>query len=163
MPEVLVALGSNMGDRLLHLKSAVSFLQTMSSKPVRMSSVYESEPVGPGTMPFYNAVVSIYTHLYPSKLLPLLKSFEIREGRDPNSPRWADRPIDLDIIGWGRRRFLSGEVTIPHASYRDRLFVLLPLRDVSPNWIDPLYGTPLHVMIDRAQPMNIQVVDQYLA
>lgn len=163
MPEVVVALGSNMGDRLSHLKAAVSFLQQISAKPVRLSSIYESEPVGPGTQPFYNAVVAIYTTSYPSMLLPQLKAFEIAEGRDPKSPRWSDRPLDLDIIGWGRRRFMSGDVTIPHASYRDRLFVLLPLRDICPNWIDPLYGTPLQTMIDRAQPMNIQVLDKYLA
>ena len=162
MPEVVVALGSNMGDRLSHLKSAVVFLQTISSKPIRVSPVYESDPVGPGTMPFYNAVVAIHTHVYPSKLMPQLKAFEILEGRAPNAPRWSDRPLDLDIIGWGRRRFLSSDVTIPHASYRDRLFVLLPLRDICPNWIDPLYGTPLQGMIDRAQPMNIHKLDQYL-
>jgi 2-amino-4-hydroxy-6-hydroxymethyldihydropteridine diphosphokinase len=156
MPEVIIAIGSNMGDRLEHLKAAVENLSFVTTAPMRVSSVYESEPVGPGSTAFLNAVVAIQTKLKPDELLPVLKECERGRGRDLQAPRWTDRPLDMDIIGWGNRTFrTAGGLYIPHASYRDRLFVLLPLRDTNPNWTDP--GTRLHVdqLIVRAMPMHI--------
>lgn len=163
MPEVIVAIGSNMGDRIAHLSAAVSCLEKLSARPLRLSQVYESEPVGPGSGPFLNAVVSLWTSTYPSELLPMLKRCEAERGRDPRSPRWTDRQLDMDIIGWGRRRFRTAELQVPHASYHDRLFVLLPLRDVNPEWTDPATGLSIDALIESAMPMKIDATDYKLS
>lgn len=157
MPEVLVAIGSNMGDRVAHLQAGVSCLEKLTVRPLRLSNVYESEPIGPGSGPFLNAVVSLWTSKYPGELLPILKRCESERGRDPNSPRWTDRQLDMDIIGWGRRKFRTAELQVPHASYHDRLFVLLPLRDVSPAWTDPATDRSIDELVASAMPMQIQV------
>jgi 2-amino-4-hydroxy-6-hydroxymethyldihydropteridine diphosphokinase len=159
MPEVIVAIGSNMGDRVAHLVAATAYLGLLSKAPIRVSGVYESEPVGPGSAEFLNAVVAVQTTLLPNDLMPLLKDCERMRGRDPMSPRWSDRPLDMDIIGWGNRKFRSALLQVPHASYRDRLFVLLPLRDVCPNWTDP--DTLIHIdqLIKGAMPLQIRKTD----
>jgi len=156
MPEVIVAIGSNMGDRAEHLAAGVKCLQNISAGPVRVSAVYECEPIGPGSMEFLNAAVLLRTSLLPKDLLPILKECERSRGRDPQAPRWTDRPLDMDIIGWGRRKFKSSSIQVPHTSYTDRLFVLLPLKDVSPNWTD--LDSSLHVdqLIESAMPMKIR-------
>ncbi len=153
---VIVAIGSNMGERAEHLAAGVKCLQSISVAPVRVSAVYESEPIGPGSMEFLNAVVVIRTSQHPKDLLPILKECERSRGRDPQAPRWTDRPLDMDIIGWGRRKFKSSTIQVPHTSYKDRLFVLLPLKDVSPNWTD--LDTSIHIdqLIMSAMPMMIR-------
>ena len=155
MPEVIIALGSNLGDREAHLHAGVGFLESISTAPVRVSPVYESDPVGPGSLEYLNAVAVIRTTLHPSQLLPLLKECERSRGRDPQTPRWSDRPLDMDIIGWGRRKFRSATLQVPHASYHDRLFVLLPLRDVCPGWTDPDSKRPVDRLIEEAMPLKI--------
>lgn len=159
MPEVIVALGANMGDRLARLHDAARFLDELSSKPVRFSRIYESEAVGPGTHPFLNAAAAIWTPEMPRMLYRAFKDFEISQGRAPDAPRWSDRPIDLDLIGWGRRRFRNAAITVPHASYRERLFVLLPLQDLRPEWVDPEDGRSVDELIAMAPKMAIFPTD----
>lgn len=155
MPEVVIGIGSNLGDRLYHLQSAAVFLSGLSSKPIRTSSVYESDPLGPGTGAYLNAAVAIFTSLYPHQLFPLLKEYEIRMGRDPHAARWTDRIVDLDIITWGKRSFSNDGIVVPHASYHDRLFVLLPLRDVYPKWVDPNTKQTIELLLASAMPIRI--------
>jgi 2-amino-4-hydroxy-6-hydroxymethyldihydropteridine diphosphokinase len=159
MPEVIIAIGSNMGDRLEHLAAGLKCLEGISLTPVRISPIYECEPIGPGSMEFLNAVVLLQTKRLPIDLLPLLKECERNRGRDPHAPRWSDRPLDMDIIGWGRRTFNSPTIQVPHASYRDRLFVLLPLKDLCPDWIDPETGIHIDRLVEGAMPMQIQKSD----
>lgn len=151
-----------MGDRLVHLVAATKCLGQLSKAPLKLSGVYESEPVGPGSTEFLNAVVAIQTALLPRDLLPILKDCEQTQGRDPNAPRWADRPLDMDIIGWGKRTFKSAQLQVPHASYRDRLFVLLPLRDVCPNWTDPETLVHIDQLIKSAMPIQIRKTANHL-
>ncbi len=159
MPEVIVAIGSNMGDRAAHLSAGVKCLESISTVQVEVSPVYESEPLGPGSMEFYNAVVAMQTPIHPKALLPLLKECEHSRGRDPLAARWTDRPLDMDIIGWGRRKFKSALIQVPHASYRDRLFVLLPLMDLRPNWTDPETGLSIDRLVAEAMPLRIRRMD----
>ncbi len=150
-----MAMGANLGDRLAQLHAAARFLAPMSTSPLRLSRIYESEAVGPGSFPYLNAVAALHTVAMPKDLFRAFKAFEAAQGRDPAAPRWADRPIDLDLVGWGRRRFRNEVLTVPHASYRERLFVLLPLRDVCPDWVDPGDGATVEEMIRKAPKMAI--------
>jgi 2-amino-4-hydroxy-6-hydroxymethyldihydropteridine diphosphokinase len=159
MPEVIVAIGSNLGDRVAHLSAGVECLMKLSTTPVEVSPIYESEPVGPGSVSFLNGIAVLRTSLLPKDLLPIFKECEISRGRDPKSPRWSDRPLDMDIIGWGRRTFKSPTMQVPHASYHDRLFVLLPLRDIRPGWTDPGTGVLIDQLIFGAMPLQIQKTD----
>jgi 2-amino-4-hydroxy-6-hydroxymethyldihydropteridine diphosphokinase len=126
------------------------------------SSVYESDPVGPGTGAYLNAAVAIHTNLYPIQLFRVLKDYEIQMGRDPDAARWTDRIIDLDIIAWGQRSFSKEGIIIPHASYRDRLFVLLPLKELRPDWVDPKTKQTIEKILLSAMPLKIAKTDDPL-
>ncbi len=136
-----VALGSNLGDRLVHLRAGREFLESLHADPGRatVSPVYETEPVGcePGTPPFLNAVMEIETHLDPAALLDSLRALERQAGRAdtraPNQPR----PLDLDILYAGDLHIDTGPVILPHPRAAARRFVLQPLADIRPDLVLP--------------------------
>lgn len=112
--EVIVAVGSNLGDRDAMLKRAGAFLESISVAPVVKSSIWETDPVGPSKYPFFNAVARIVWEDGDDvrfvlrdaaeiflKLLHKLKSFERKCGRPENPERWGPRVLDLDIIAAG--------------------------------------------------------------
>ncbi|MDX1618238.1 MAG: 2-amino-4-hydroxy-6-hydroxymethyldihydropteridine diphosphokinase [Balneolaceae bacterium] len=150
-----VGLGSNVGDRLQHLSKARQFLSRLSEKGFRSSSVYLSEPVGPSERNFFNAVVQLDTALEPERFIQRLKQYESEHGRPPDHPRWEARTIDLDIIAYGSLVILQDTLIIPHPEYRERLFVLLPLREVEPDWSDPETGQPIDELVEQAPSLII--------
>ena len=135
MVKVAVALGSNLNNPHNQLKQAANFLKRISSSN-KKSSIYKSEPIGPSNFHFLNAVILIDTDLTPNVLYAKLREQEKKQGRPSRYPKWSARPIDLDIITYDKQVVSSTELTIPHAEYNQRLFVLLPLQEVLPNWVD---------------------------
>jgi GTP cyclohydrolase-4 len=134
---IYLALGSNLGDRMGNLASAVERLsQKVNIKKV--SSVYETEPVYYKEQPLYlNAVLSALTELDPFELLRFAKSIESDLGRQP-SFRNAPRLIDIDILFYSDRVVKTEELTIPHHRIAERAFVLVPLAEIAPRLVHPL-------------------------
>lgn len=156
MVDCLIALGSNLNNRQAYLSDAKMHLASLSKSPLLASSLYETEPVGGvSTYPFLNSIVQIQTDLQPSDLLKNLKDFEIRCGRDPNAKRWSNRVIDLDIITYGEQRLQNQILTIPHPEYTKRLFVLLPLKEIHPDWKDPIEGKYIDEIILSAPQISV--------
>jgi len=129
---VLIALGSNLGDRALFLRRAISELQHVIHV-VRVSSFIETDPVDAPPPKYLNAVVAGYTDLSPSALLDALHAIEARLGRR-RSTRNAPRTIDLDLILHSANRIRTRTLTVPHPRYRDREFVLAPMRELRLGW-----------------------------
>ncbi|MGM0506440.1 MAG: 2-amino-4-hydroxy-6-hydroxymethyldihydropteridine diphosphokinase [Bacteroidota bacterium] len=159
MAEVVIAIGSNLGDRTAMLRQAAAALEKLSRKPIETSSAWQSAPVGPAKYPFLNSVATLTTELLPIDLLHFLKNIEKRVGRDPAVPRWGPRELDLDIISWGSLAMESEKLIIPHPEYRQRLFVLLPLQELRPEWVDPIDQTPIQVLIEQADSLEIERTD----
>jgi 2-amino-4-hydroxy-6-hydroxymethyldihydropteridine diphosphokinase len=157
--DVIVALGSNEGNRYQNLIDAKKFLAGLSDSPVHVSSIYESEPIGPSSTPYYNAVAQIKTDIEPEHLLQKFKEYEKSCGRDLESARWSSRIIDLDIIAYGKKIIDLPQLTIPHSEYSQRLFVLLPLQEVAPEWVDPKSGISLKEIITLAPDMDIKKME----
>jgi 2-amino-4-hydroxy-6-hydroxymethyldihydropteridine diphosphokinase len=102
---------------------------------VRVSSFLSTEPWGATDQPrFLNAVAEIRTALAPMALLQALKQLETNLGRVP-SYRWGPRLIDLDIVLYGQRVVDLPGLKIPHPRYRERDFVLTPLREIAPEMV----------------------------
>lgn len=159
MAEVIIAAGSNLGDRNTYLQKAAEFLEKLSLLPVQKSSVWESEPVGQAEYNFLNTVCMIHTDLSSSDLLFELKDFEYKTGRDINSKKWAPRILDLDIIGYNNLVIQKESLIIPHPEYHKRLFVLLPLQELFPEWKDPKTGIDIKTMINKAPDIIIEKTD----
>ncbi|MFA5055020.1 MAG: dihydropteroate synthase [Dehalococcoidia bacterium] len=134
---VYLSLGSNLGNRRANLIKAIALLTQDGGK---VSSVYETEPVGVGEQPrFLNMVIRIDTYMSPVQLLSLIKGIEAEMGRDL-SLKNAPRVIDIDIILYGDTIMESPELTIPHPRMRERAFVLIPFAEIAPDVVHPATG-----------------------
>jgi 2-amino-4-hydroxy-6-hydroxymethyldihydropteridine diphosphokinase len=135
MIDAWIGLGSNVGDRLAFLRQACSWLARVPGiDVVAASSVYETEPWGYlDQARFLNAVVRIRTFLGPIQLLVALKVIEQELGRT-HVVHWGPREIDLDIVQYGQKAIKRRGLTSPHAEVARRAFVLVPLREVSPDF-----------------------------
>ena len=131
MSLVFLSLGSNLGDRLENLKSAVEKLRCRLSF-VSCSSVWETAPVDcpVGSSAFLNAVCSFECTMEPVELLRFAKEIEKTLGRKEKLVLNEPRPIDVDILSFGNVETNSEELTIPHPRMKERLFVLAPLREI---------------------------------
>ncbi len=155
MAQVAIALGSNLNDPHKQLKIACKFLRDISNNLIAVSSIFESEPIGPSEFNFLNAVVLIKWSLSVETLFSEIKTQEYRQGRPTRYPKWTARTIDMDIICYDKEIIHSKELIIPHTQYKQRLFVLLPLQEVLPNWIDPETQLEIDKMIEIAPNMSI--------
>ncbi len=122
---VIIALGSNLGDRAYNLRRAIDALPI---RVVRVSPFLETEPVDAPPPMFLNAVVTGHTQLGPEALLHQLLALEQRLGRTRRGVRNEPRVIDLDLIAHGATRIRTAKLTLPHPRAYRREFVMQPLR-----------------------------------
>jgi 2-amino-4-hydroxy-6-hydroxymethyldihydropteridine diphosphokinase len=134
-----IALGSNVGDRERHLRTALAALRALPGvRDVAASRVYETDPVGPGVQrPYLNAVARVRTDLAPRALLDHLLAIERSEGRARSAVRNAPRTLDLDLLLYGEREIDEPGLVVPHPRIAQRPFVLEPLCDLAPDLVFP--------------------------
>lgn len=126
-----IGIGSNLGDRREYIDKAIKLLDKNNGIEVRrVSSIYETEPVGgPPQGKFLNGVVEIDTELKPGELLKALADAERMLGRK-RSVKNAPRTIDLDILFYGNEKIKEKNLVIPHPRIHGREFVLRGLREL---------------------------------
>lgn len=130
---LVVGLGANLGARADSLRGAVGELRRLASKerPFRVSSLYETEPLGPAQPRFLNAAVLLSTPLTPLALLDELQAIEARYGRT-RTVRWGPRTLDLDVLWIEGTAVSHPRLRVPHSELEHRAFALLPLLEVAP-------------------------------
>ncbi|CAM3656071.1 2-amino-4-hydroxy-6-hydroxymethyldihydropteridine diphosphokinase [Brevibacillus invocatus] len=143
-----LALGSNLGDRADNLKQAIERLsQQPGVRVVRVSSVYETDPVGNVEQDaFLNMVIAVETEHTPEQLLDTALSIEQELGR-VRTIRWGPRTIDIDVLLYGQERVQLEHLQIPHPELTKRAFVLVPLRDVWRDETLPIYNQPISIYL----------------
>lgn len=143
MAAVFLSLGSNLGDREASIRKALDLIARLPDTHMeRVSSFYETEPVGYTEQPdFINAVALIETSLSPADLLHELLGVEKEMGRVRNM-RWGPRVIDIDTLLYDHAAIDTAELTIPHPRMTERAFVLAPLAEIAPDIILPDGRTP---------------------
>ena len=141
-----LGLGSNLGDRVANLASALDALERAGLRVEAVSSVYDTPPWGepprglPEPPPYLNAAVSGETALAPLDLLAAAKRIEAAAGRDPDAPRNAPRPLDVDILLVEGEVVSTGALAVPHPRLPERRFVLEPLAEIAGAERHPLLG-----------------------
>lgn len=147
MISAYIALGSNISPRLSYLQTAGKLL-TREGEIDQAAPVYRSAPYGVEDQPpFLNTAVRLKTHLTPMALLEFVKNIEAEVGRQRRY-RWGPREVDLDIIFYDQEIVQQPGLTIPHADYKNRRFVLQPLADIAPTFIPPDARQPLSELLE---------------
>jgi 2-amino-4-hydroxy-6-hydroxymethyldihydropteridine diphosphokinase len=128
-----LALGSNLGDRLANLRTALAGIPGV----VAVSAVYETDPVGgPEQGRYLNAVIAVETDARPRQLLDLAHRLEDEAGRI-RLERWGPRTLDVDVLLVGDLIVDEPDLQVPHPRMDERDFVLGPLADVAPELVEP--------------------------
>ena len=125
-----LGLGSNLGDRLEHLREAVRLLGAEPTvEVVRSSRVYETEPVGPPQPAYLNAVIEVRTDGTARELLEVCRRVEDALGR-VRAERWGPRTIDVDVLSFDEETIDEPDLVVPHPLMHERGFVLVPLGEL---------------------------------
>lgn len=143
-----VALGSNVGDRLVHLSHAVDRLRMVLSDVVVSTFVETVPDHDPHDPVFLNGALVGTTHETPERLLATLLAIEQERGRERHHTG-APRTLDLDLVLVGELRVESSTLRLPHPRFRSRRFVLGPLADIAPELADPVTGRSVRELFER--------------
>jgi 2-amino-4-hydroxy-6-hydroxymethyldihydropteridine diphosphokinase len=128
---VVIAFGSNLGDKEANILKAIDQLAKSCGRVVQVSAFYRSAPEGfISDHEFVNGCLLLLTDLNPYQLLKELQAIEMALGRIKHSAHYEDRCIDLDIIFYENLCIQSPNLQIPHPRYQDRDFVLIPLQSL---------------------------------
>ena len=145
-----IGMGSNLGDSRTLLLDAWRHLSTLEGiETVCLSSPYQSSPVGmESDNLFVNAVGCLRVEVSALELLDQLLATEGHFGRkrSPDQQGYQDRSLDLDLLYYGDERIETARLTLPHPHFADRLFVLSPLREIAPDWLDRERGTTVALL-----------------
>ena len=147
MKRIYLGLGSNLGERDKMLAQAVRALDSPRLRILRLSPVYETEPVGPADQNwFLNLVAEAQTDLFPLQLLHRTSKVEAQLKRRQLAPN-GPRTIDIDILLFSNFVIDADSLVIPHPRFRERRFVLAPLADLAPHLRDPVTGKSVRELL----------------
>jgi 2-amino-4-hydroxy-6-hydroxymethyldihydropteridine diphosphokinase len=150
VPRFHLSLGSNLGDRERSLEEAEARLREAGLPIDRVSSLWETEPVGEAAGPgwFLNSAASGETDLGPEQILGICRSVEIAMGRERTLPG-GPRVIDVDLLMLGDLSVLRPGCVVPHPRMHQRRFVLEPLREIEPHAVHPVLGLTVERLLDH--------------
>jgi 2-amino-4-hydroxy-6-hydroxymethyldihydropteridine diphosphokinase len=158
---VFIGIGSNEGNKIQNIKLAIESINRLNVCTVeKVSSLYESLPFGDVVQDnFLNAVIKISTILNPKELFSELKKIEQKLGRIIRE-KWGPRKIDLDILLFNDLIFSDEIITLPHKGIIYRDFVLVPLIEIEPELIHPVFNKK---MIDFVSGLKIKNIINQLS
>lgn len=162
MKTAYLSLGSNLGDRLANLRAAIAALRSPELNVARLSSVYETEPQDLKAQPwFLNLVAEIETAVFPRALLGRMQRIELDLGRRRGVAK-GPRPIDIDILLYGKFVIDMPGLTVPHPRLAERRFVLEPLAELAPELRHPVTRKQVREMLASTLHQSVRRTDLIL-
>ncbi|AFZ04165.1 2-amino-4-hydroxy-6-hydroxymethyldihydropteridine diphosphokinase [Calothrix sp. PCC 6303] len=153
-----IALGSNLGNSLEILESAIaSLVEIPGIRLNRKSSWYRTKAIGPPQPDYINGCVILEVEMTPELLLATLLKIETDFGR-VRQERWGARTLDLDILLYADRIIDLPTLQIPHPRMCDRAFVLVPLNEIAPDWIVPVSGFAIKDVIKAVDCSDVSLL-----
>ena len=149
LKKIFLAFGSNIGYRRQNIERAIAELEQRGIPKIRLSSYYETSPVGPKQKQFLNAAGIFKTNLTADKLLKTVKDIEKMLGRK-KTLRWGPRTIDIDILFYSDIIIKNKNLIIPHKEIQNRLFVLQPLNEIASGFIHPVEKKQIKTLLKNA-------------
>jgi deoxyguanosine kinase len=137
--QVVLSLGSNLGIRLENIQLAIDLIHIQVGTVIKISPIYETPSWGFSSEMFFNCTVLIHTHKTALKILSKIAKIEKELGRKrTDSKEYQARTIDIDIVYFNEEIIETENLIVPHSQMQERLFVLLPLKDLGLNWKHPI-------------------------
>lgn len=137
--EVILLLGSNIGDREKWLAKGVESISDKLGEVTDLSLIYESEPWGfSADQSFLNQAVKVQTTMGPRSILHAIWEIERDLGRVRFDEGYSSRTIDIDILTWENRIFWTRKLQVPHVQIQNRRFALMPLAEICGEQIHPI-------------------------
>ncbi|MFN6531432.1 2-amino-4-hydroxy-6-hydroxymethyldihydropteridine diphosphokinase [Nostoc sp. ChiSLP03a] len=152
-----VSLGSNIGDSKTILSAAIEALaQTPGIVLEARSHWYQTKAVGPPQPDYLNGCVILQVEILPQQLLEILLEIEQQFGR-VRQERWGPRTLDLDLLLYDDIILDTPNLQIPHPRMRDRAFVLVPLAEIAPDWIEPVSGCVIKELLKEVDCSDVHL------
>ena len=140
MHKVYLSLGTNLGNRMNILLQSFKLINKRIGNVIKSSSIYETEPWGFNSdNQFLNQVLLIHTNKLPDEVLKIIQTIETELGRSRNSIIYESRKIDIDILFYDDLIIEENYLQIPHPYLHVRNFTLIPLIEISPEFIHPVF------------------------
>lgn len=157
MNDLFLLLGSNLGDRSSNISNAIKLIANEIAEIDLSSGLYETDPWGnSGQDKFLNQVIKLQSNKDPVDLLENVLSIEQRLGRTRDGERNSARTIDIDILFYGDMIVKSSNLEIPHPRIHLRKFVLVPMNEIAPGLIHPVFGKSIDRLL-RCCPDKLEV------
>ncbi|GAB1538320.1 hypothetical protein NUACC21_09780 [Scytonema sp. NUACC21] len=158
MKAIAIALGSNIGDSLEILEAATETLDKTSGIVVQAkSSWYKTKAVGPPQPDYINGAAILQVEMMPELLLETLLQIENKFGR-LRRQQWGPRTLDLDLLLYDDLILKTPQLQIPHPRMRERAFVLVPLAEIAPDWVEPVSGLTIKELVKEVDCTEVQLL-----
>ncbi len=153
-----IALGSNMGNSAKTLATAIDTLaKTPGIVLQAKSSLYQTKAVGPPQPDYLNSCVILQVQMPPQQLLDTLLAIEQKFGR-VRRERWGPRSLDLDLLLYDDLIWNTPTLQIPHPRMRERAFVLVPLAEIAPDWLEPVSGCVIKDLVKEVDCSDVHLL-----
>lgn len=166
--QVILSIGSNQGNRLQHIESAIASIHQEVGTVVKVSRLYETPSWGFESEAFYNCALVLHTQRSAHEVLEKVLGVEQKLGRIRSEIQgYQSRVIDIDVIAFDEEIILSDNLQVPHPAMQERMFVLVPMRDLNLDWKHPILQKYLPELLraseDKSNCKVIQKLDAPLA
>jgi 2-amino-4-hydroxy-6-hydroxymethyldihydropteridine diphosphokinase len=156
-----IAFGSNLGDSRSILDRAVERVRSHPQiELIAVSSWYLTKPVGPPQPDYLNGCATLQTSLEPFDLLMALHAIEAEFGR-VREQHWGARTLDLDLLLYQRQIIDLPSLQVPHPRMTERAFVLIPLAEIAPTWIEPRSGCTIADLCGKLEYAGVEQLPSY--
>ena len=158
-----IALGINVGHPQCNLRLALAALHRSPDLTlVAQSSLYQTIAICISQPDILNARALVQTTLSPSELLRLLLGIEQDFDR-VRQERWGPRTLDLDLLFYDQAIITEPNLQVPHPRLRERAFVLVPLAEIAPHWLDPVSGRSVQDLCNAVDPVGVTLLGEIAA
>lgn len=159
---IILLLGTNIPDRMSHLRHAKELIQLRLGPVNAVSNLYNTQSWGFDSADFLNLVLSVSSAFSPTECLKIIQQIEREMGRvrKISGEDYEDRNIDIDILFYNDEIVNLPELVIPHPRMTQRNFVLFPLNDIVPHFMHPVFNQPVEALLSQCTDnTQIQKID----